>query len=273
MNIEREMPIGIQDFEQLRTEEFVYVDKTQYVWNLVKTVRFIFLSRPRRFGKSLLLTTMKAYFLGKKDLFDGLAIENLEKDNKKGPWTEYPVFHLDFNSEKYIEEQSLDIIIDQILLEFEQRYAITERTTSLAGRFKQLIKIAHKTTGKQAVVLIDEYDKPLLQVIDNQKVLDDYRATLKAFYGVLKSESAHLRFVFITGVTRFSNVSIFSDLNQLNDISMDKNYSSICGITTTELKKQFQPEIKALAEEQNITIQQCEQKLKQTYDGYHFHYN
>jgi hypothetical protein len=265
MNTKREMPVGIQDFEKLRTEGFVYVDKTEYVYNLASINRPYFLGRPRRFGKSLFLSTLKAYFEGKKELFDGLAIAGLEKD-----WIEYPVFYIDLNKAAYKSVQTLNVVLDAILKEYEQEWNINDISSELSIRFDNLIKKAFKESGRKVVILVDEYDKPLVNTLDNKAVNDDMRETLKGFYGVLKGADARLRFVFLTGVTKFSKVSVFSDLNQLIDISMDENFSEICGISEKELLQNFQPEIQALAERRKMSCEEVFAELKKRYDGYHF---
>lgn len=270
MNTVRKMPVGIQSFEDLRRNNYVYVDKTSYVYKLAAEGKPYFLSRPRRFGKSLFLSTLEAYFLGKKELFTGLVLEKLEEENTEQPWTVYPVLHLDFNAEKYSEKGSLNISLDRQLGTFEDLYGISRKESSFSGRFIQVIRAAHGQTGKQAVVLVDEYDKPLLEVMENRELYEDYRATLKAFYGVLKSEDEHLKFVFLTGVTKFSQVSIFSDLNQLRDLSMEEKYSAICGITEEELTERFQPEIERLALKSSLSPGDVLRKLEKLYDGYHF---
>jgi Holliday junction resolvase-like predicted endonuclease len=266
MSINRKLPIGIQDFEKLRTEGFVYVDKTEYVYNLASINRPYFLGRPRRFGKSLFLSTLKAYFLGKKELFEGLAIVDLEKE-----WIEYPVIYIDFNKAVYTDVKTLNNVIDYILGNYEEQWNIEKNTSSdLPLRFDNLIHKMYETTGRKVVVLVDEYDKPLLGTMDNLDTNDEIRAALKGFYGVLKNADAYLRFVLLTGVTKFSRVSIFSDLNQLQDISMDNLFSGICGITEAELIENFQPEIKSLAKEQELTYDETLAKLKKHYDGYRF---
>lgn len=271
------MPIGIQDFEKLREAQCVYVDKTSFVWDLAKTVSPYFLSRPRRFGKSLFLSTLNAYFLGKKKLFKGLALEKLEKQGakqeKRKAWQVYPVFYLDLNSKKYDAKNSLIKIIDQHLDKWEKTFAISPKVPDVDLRFINLLQTAHEKTGLKAVILVDEYDKPLLETLDNLELLEDYRKTLKSFFGVIKSEDAHIRFAFLTGVTKFSQVSIFSDLNNLHDISMEESFSSICGISENELKDNFDVEISNLAEKNKLSKEQCLAKLKQTYDGYHFSIN
>ena len=262
----RKLPIGIQTFEKIRYGGYLYVDKTELVWQLASSSVPNFLSRPRRFGKSLLLSTFEAYFEGKKELFEGLAIEKLEEK-----WEKYPVLHLDLNAEKYDTPESLNAILSYQLTQWEAIYGKGEDETTLSNRFKGVIQRAYERTGKGVVVLVDEYDKPLLQAIHNEELLESYRVMLKAFYGVLKSNDRYLRFVFLTGVTKFSQVSVFSDLNQLNDISMAKAYATICGLTKQELQDNFAPELEALAEENDQTFEEVMETMTQQYDGYHFH--
>ena len=216
----RKLPIGIQTFEKLREENYLYVDKTALVYRIASTSVPYFLSRPRRFGKSLLISTFEAYFQGRKDLFEGLAIEKLETE-----WKEYPVFHLDLNAEKYDSKEALEQVLSRNLSLWEDRWGKDAAEDTLASRFAGVLRRTYEQTGKQAVVLIDEYDKPLLQAILDEPLLEEYRRTLKAFYGVLKSADRYLRFVFLTGVTKFAQVSVFSDLNQLNDISMNYRHN------------------------------------------------
>jgi hypothetical protein len=261
----RKLPIGIQDFEKLRTSGFVYVDKTAYVYQLAYESAPYFLGRPRRFGKSLLLSTLKAYFLGKKELFEGLAIATLEKD-----WVEYPVFHLDMNLESYTGLASLESALDGNLRPLEAKWGRDSGDKSVSMRFSGLIRRAYEQTGRRVVVLIDEYDKPLINTMENPEVHDDIRKALKGFYGVLKSADACLRFVMLTGVTKFSQVSIFSDLNHLNDISLDKRYAGICGISESELTSEFEPELHALANETRKTYEETLAEMAKRYDGYHF---
>ena len=211
----RKLPIGIQTFEKLRKENYLYVDKTEFVWKMAFASNPYFLSRPRRFGKSLLLSTFEAYFEGKKELFEGLAIEKMETE-----WKKYPVLHLDLNAEKYDSPERLGDILSNQLTQWELKYGKGVDENTLSTRFSGIIRRACEQAGCGVVVLVDEYDKPLLQALGNDALLEDYRKTLKAFYGVLKSADRYLRFVFLTGVTKFSQVSVFSDLNQLNDISM-----------------------------------------------------
>ena len=265
MNTIRKLPIGIQDFEYLRKESFLYVDKTQYVYQLLQHGKPYFLGRPRRFGKSLFLSTLKAYFEGKKELFEGLKIAELEKE-----WTKYPVIYLDFNRESYIDTNSLYVALDTNLSIHEEKWGKAENETTPASRLVGLIRRAYEKTGQRVVVLIDEYDKPLISTMDNHMLNEDIRRVLKGFYGVLKAEDARLLFVFLTGVTKFSKVSVFSDLNQLVDISLHENFAEICGISEDELLQNFQPEIQALAEANNLTCDEAFAKLKKLYDGYHF---
>ena len=262
----RKMPIGIQDFTKLREDGFVYVDKTAIMYNLVQTSSPYFLSRPRRFGKSLLVTTLEAYFLGKKELFKGLAIENLEKD-----WITYPVLHFDFNGQNYSSPDGLNEIIKAHLRQWEKCYDCPKQSESFGIRLADIIKAAHEKTGQKVVVLVDEYDKLLLETLTlSQELIEQNRATFKGMFGQLKSLDGYLRFVFFTGVTKFSKVSIFSDLNQLQDISMHPQYAEICGITQSELEATFAPEIDAMANENNLTHDECLAKLKRFYDGYKF---
>ena len=263
----RKLPIGIQTFEKIRTQGYLYVDKTALVWQIANTGKPYFLSRPRRFGKSLLLSTFEAYFEGKKELYEGLAIEKLEDK-----WEKYPVLHLDLNAEKYDTVESLNAILSYQLTQWEAIYGKGEDETTLSNRFKGIIQRAYELTGKGVVVLVDEYDKPLLQAIHNKKLLEEYRTILKAFYGTLKSKDSCLRFVFLTGVTKFSQVSASSDLNQLNDISMDYDFGTICGITHQELTSNFDPEIEILAKANGLEKEETVAQITQQYDGYRFHH-
>lgn len=258
-------PIGRQNFENLRNDGYVYVDKTALIYKLVKEGCVYFLSRPRRFGKSLLLSTLEAYFTGKKHLFKGLAIEELEKE-----WNTYPVLHLDLNAKKFDRKQDLEEILNAQLHYYEEQYGYNAVDTSIEGRFRAVIRAAKEKTGRNTVVLIDEYDKPILQAIGNEPLQDEFRNTLKAFYGVLKSADADLKFALLTGVSKFSKVSVFSDLNNLNDISMSPRFHNICGITEEELHTVFDQEIQSLADNNNQTKEEAYQQLKNTYDGYHF---
>ena len=219
-------PIGIQNFESLRRDGYFYVDKTALIYQMAKTGRYYFLSRPRRFGKSLLISTIEAYFRGKKELFEGLAIGELEKD-----WLEYPVLHLDLNIGKYDQPDSLDKILNEALLGWEALYGTRIGEDTLALRFKGVVNRAYKQTGHPVVILVDEYDKPMLQAIGNEELQREYRNTLKPFYGVLKTMDGCIKFAMLTGVTKFGKVSVFSDLNNLEDLSMWNEYVPLCGIT------------------------------------------
>ena len=258
-------PIGIQQFEKLREDEWVYVDKTRQIYELVQGGSCYFLSRPRRFGKSLLLSTLEAYFQGKKHLFEGLAIENLEKE-----WTVHPVLHLDLNAKPFTKFQDLYDLLNAQLYLYEQEYESVAIDTSIEGRFRALIRAAKLKTGRNVVVLVDEYDKPMLQAIGNEALQTEFRNALKAFYGVLKSADGDLRFAMLTGVTRFSKVSVFSDLNNLEDISMMPQYHDICGISEKELHATFDAEVEKLAQANGQTKEEAYLELKRRYDGYHF---
>ena len=262
----RKLPIGIQTFEDIRKDGYLYVDKTAFVYQIAHTGKPYFLSRPRRFGKSLLISTFEAYFQGRKDLFEGLAIDELEEE-----WTKYPVLHLDLNAEKYDSISRLDSMLVRHLNLWEDVWGREEREKTLSDRFAGIIRRAYEQTGRQVVVLIDEYDKPLLQAVLDEKLLDEYRSILKAFYGVLKSADRYLRFVFLTGVTKFAQVSVFSDLNQLQDISSWPDYSSLCGITKEELIRTFTPEIERLGAANGMDFHATLDKMTRQYDGYHFY--
>lgn len=258
-------PIGIQNFEKIRRDGYLYVDKTALVYQMVKTGSYYFLSRPRRFGKSLLLSTLEAYFQGKRELFEGLAMEKLEMD-----WIEYPIFHLDLNAERYSDCEALESILRRFLNHFEDRWGNDEREITLADRFTGVIRRAYEKSGQGVVILVDEYDKPLLQTIGNERLQEEYRSILKAFYGVLKSMDGYIKFAFLTGVTKFGKVSVFSDLNNLEDISMQDAYHGICGITESELLSNFGEEIGRLAESLGLDYEETRALLKKRYDGYHF---
>ena len=236
----RKLPIGIQDFEKLRTEEFLYVDKTEYIYRLIQQGAPYFLSRPRRFGKSLLLSTLRCYFEARKELFEGLKITELTRDDPNA-WQEYPVFYFDFNKKNFGMDDALEDVLDEHLKEWESVYGDENRTEPLDARFRYLITKAVETTGKNVVILVDEYDKPLLEGGNSDRI-EHNKAVFKGFFSTLKSYDRYIKFVFITGVTKFSKVSIFSDLNQLNDISLDDEYNGICGITENELLSYLRPE-------------------------------
>lgn len=258
-------PIGVQNFEKIRKEGYAYVDKTALIHRLVKLGTYYFLSRPRRFGKSLLISTLEAYFSGKKHLFEGLAIEDLETE-----WNEYPILHFDLNAKKFDAVEDLYELVGRQLERYELQYETVAVDQSLDGRFYNLVMSIADRTHKRVVILVDEYDKPLLQTIGNSELQNTYREILKAFYGVMKSCDGQIHFGFLTGVTKFGKVSVFSDLNNLDDISMDPAYYDICGISEDELNEYFDAEIGILAEENDITKEQAYDRLRNEYDGYHF---
>ena len=263
---QRKYPVGVQDFESLRKDCYLYVDKTAIIHDIVSRGRYYFLSRPRRFGKSLLISTLKAYFEGKRELFQGLAMERLEQE-----WKEYPVLRLDLNAERYVQSGELENVLDTQLREWESIYGSTEQgNSSLSIRFQAVIRAAYQKTGSKVVVLVDEYDKPLLQTILNTALQDEYRSTLKPFYGVLKSMDGFIKFALLTGVTKFGKVSVFSDLNNLMDISMDRRYTDICGISEKELHSCFKDEVTDMAELNQMSYEGMSDLLRQNYDGYHF---
>ncbi len=258
-------PIGVQDFEKLRNKGYVYVDKTARMYELTSTGNCFFLSRPRRFGKSLLLSTMEAYFLGKRELFKGLAIEQLEQE-----WKKYPVLYLDLNSGKYDSLDNLEKELNAILAKWEMIYGSLETEDTLASRFKGIVQRAYEKMGEEVVILVDEYDKPILNAIDDEELQEKFRQTLKSIYSVLKTQDKYIRFAFLTGVSKFSRLSIFSDLNNLRDITFNKRYADICGISEKELHTYFEDAIKELAETNSMTYDEACAKLEETYDGYHF---
>ena len=260
-------PIGIQTFSQIIEQGFVYVDKTDMVYSLATEGKVYFLSRPRRFGKSLLLSTLRAYFEGRKELFRGLKIEALEKD-----WHPHTVFHFDFNGENFTIADTLEIYLNVCLARWEREYDITPmENESLGSRFKHIIQVAYEKSGRGVVVLVDEYDKPLLDVLEQDpNLMNQNRETLKAFYSVFKRADAYLRFVFLTGVTKFSQVSVFSGFNQPKDISLYDRYEALCGITEEELHSLFAEPIRQMAALENCSEAEIKQRLKQQYDGYHF---
>ena len=261
----RKMPIGIQSFEKLRRENYVYIDKTEIMYRLVSTSNPYFLSRPRRFGKSLLLSTMEAYFLGKRDLFKGLAIERLETE-----WNTHAVLHLDLNAEKYDSTERLHDMLERQLQKWEETYETGGKGITHSGRFMEVIQKAYEKTGRGVVVLIDEYDKPLLNSFQDEELQRAFRDTLTAFYSVLKSADQWLRFVFITGVTKFAQMGIFSNLNQLVDISLTRPYATLCGITLEEIEATFEPEIEQLMESHGLPREKLLAQLTRRYDGYRF---
>ena len=261
----KQYPIGIQNFEKLRRGGYYYVDKTQLVYKLISEGCYYFLSRPRRFGKSLLISTIQAFFEGKRDLFEGLAIDRLADD-----WTPHPILHIDLNTQKYDRPESLENLLNGQLAEWEKLYGSNPAEIGLAMRFDGIIKRAHEKTGQRVVILVDEYDKPMLQAIGNEELQHAYHETLKPFYGALKSRDGDIRFAMLTGVTKFGKVSVFSDLNNLNDISMWDKYYDVCGISEVELERDFKEDIEALAKAQGMAYGDCMARLKHMYDGYHF---
>lgn len=258
-------PIGIQSFESLRTDNFLYVDKTSFISRIANEGRYYFLSRPRRFGKSLFLSTLEAYFQGKKDLFKDLAICELEND-----WKVYPVLHLDMNVDNYTSKTVLDNVLDDYLSRWEKLYGVEAKAKSASLRLKSVIIAAYEKTGMPVVMLVDEYDKPLLQTFDNEKLQDEMRNDLKAFYGMLKPLDRYVKLGFFTGVTKFSKVSVFSDLNNLDDITMWDDFGTICGITEEEIHGQLDSEVAEMAVKLDVSKDECYARLKKYYDGYHF---
>jgi hypothetical protein len=258
-------PIGIQDFGNVRRDGYAYVDKTALMYKMVSEGKYYFLSRPRRFGKSLFLSTLAAYFSGQKELFQGLAVEKMEKD-----WTKHPILHLDLNSREYKDESSLEAELNRHLEKWEKLYGSEYKDRAAEERFIHVIEHAYEQTGQRVVILVDEYDKPLLQAIGNPTLQDAYRSKLKAFYSVLKTLDGMIRFAFLTGVTKFGKVSVFSDLNNLMDISFDHRYAEVCGISEKELHENFDESVQTLADANGMTKEECYQRLKRDYDGYAF---
>ena len=258
-------PIGIQNFEKIRKEGLFYIDKTALVYQMVKTGSYYFLSRPRRFGKSLLVSTLEAYFQGKKELFEGLAMEKLEKE-----WIKHPILHLDLNIEKYDSLQSLEDILEKAIVAWEKLYGAEPSERSLSLRFAGVIERACKQAGHRVVILVDEYDKPMLQSIGDEELQKEFRKTLQAFYGAIKTMDGYIRFAFLTGVTKFGKVSVFSALNNLIDLSMDERYVALCGITEEEIRTNLEQELYELADRQRMGYEEVCRELKECYDGYHF---
>ena len=259
-------PIGIQTFERIRKEDKFYIDKTECIYRMTHTDgTYFFLSRPRRFGKSLLVSTFKSYFEGKKELFEGLAIEKLEKE-----WTAYPVLHFDLSKGKHMENEQLEEHLGYLLEDYEKKYGIENHRNGNNNRFNDLIEVVFRKTGKQVVVLIDEYDAPLLDVAHEKEKLDVLRNTMRNFYSPLKGNESMLRFVFMTGITKFSQLSIFSELNNIKNVSMKVPYAGICGITKEELLTQMSDDIDELAEKLKLSREETIEELKSHYDGYHF---
>ena len=259
-------PIGMQTFSEIREEDFLYVDKTEYIYRMTHTSgKYFFLARPRRFGKSLLVSTMQSYFEGKKELFKGLAVDKLEKE-----WTEYPVLHFDMSGGKHMEPEQLELYLGYILKDQEKKWGINEPRIGANNRLIDLINTAYEKSGKQVVVLIDEYDAPMLDVAHEKEQLDVLRNIMRNFFSPLKYSEAKLRFVFLTGITKFSQLSIFSELNNITNVSMHQEYAGICGITKEELLDKFDEDIDVLAGSLGLTHEQALSKLKENYDGYHF---
>ena len=259
-------PVGIQTFERIRKENKLYIDKTEYIYRMTHSGGcYFFLSRPRRFGKSLLVSTFESYFSGKKELFEGLAIEKLEQE-----WMEYPVLHFDMSGGKHMEKEQLEDYLSNRLEAEERKWGITHTKRGANDRLTELITTAYEISGKQVVVLIDEYDAPMLDVAHDKETLDVLRNLMRNFFSPLKMCEPMLRFVFLTGITKFSQVSIFSELNNIKNVSLDDEYAGVCGITKEELLTQMSEDIDMLAEAQGMTREETIAKLKENYDGYHF---
>lgn len=257
-------PIGIQSFEKIRTGGFVYVDKTELIYSLAASGQYYFMSRPRRFGKSLLVSTMEAYFSGRKELFEGLAMASLEKD-----WVSYPVLHLDLTGAAYLSVDELYSKLNSFLSKYEERYEICTGERVASVRFENIIDVAYRKTGQKVVILIDEYEKPIIDNIGNPELMEQFRRELQGFYSVIKGKDNAIRFAFLTGVTKLGKMSFSSGLN-LDDISMNMNYSDICGISDAEVKQYFDSNVSELARFCEISKSDCYKKLKAMYGGYHF---
>ena len=265
-DLQRLYPIGIQTFSKIREGNYLYIDKTEYVYRMTHSASsYMFLSRPRRFGKSLLTSTLHSYFSGRKELFHGLAMEKLEKE-----WTEYPVLHFDMSTAKHADSEQLLQELNLKLYGYEQIYGRLEEEVNPNQRLMGLIKRAYEQTGKKVVVLIDEYDAPLLDVVHERENLDVLRNIMRNFYSPLKACDPYLRYVFLTGITKFSQLSIFSELNNIKNISMDEPYAAICGISEDEIRLQMKDDLEGLAKKLGITPEEAFMKLKENYDGYHF---
>ena len=259
-------PVGIQTFEEIINKDYLYIDKTEYIYRMAHGAsKYYFLSRPRRFGKSLLTSTLHSYFAGKKDLFKGLAIEKLETE-----WTEYPVLHFDMSLAKHVDKETLESMLNFQLSIYEKTYGKSGDAVKLNDRMTSLIMRAYQQTGRQVVVLIDEYDAPLLDVVHEEENLPILRNVMRNFYSPLKACDPYLRFVFLTGITKFSQLSIFSELNNISNISMDEPYAAICGITQEEMLEQMHEYIERLSVSLEMTEEEALLKLKEKYDGYHF---
>lgn len=258
-------PIGIQSFESIRKEGYIYVDKSLFVYQLAQSGRYFFLSRPRRFGKSLLVSTMEAYFRGRKELFEGLAISEFEK-----AWIQYPVLRFDLTGQSYADQGALEDALDTQLLHLEKEYGVEEKARTPASRFREVIDAAYQKTGQPVVVLIDEYDKPIVDNLDKPELTEFFRTQLQGFYSVLKAKDDYIKFGFLTGVSKIGQLSVFSGLNNLKDISMDARYANICGISEHEIRSVFSESVRELAQANSLSEDECYEKLAQMYDGYHF---
>ena len=266
--LQRLYPIGIQTFSKIREGNYLYVDKTGYIYQMTHSASsYVFLSRPRRFGKSLLTSTLHSYFSGRKDLFQGLAMERLEKE-----WIEYPVLHFDMSMAKHVDKERLERLLDFMLSDYEWTFGLDPTAGDANLRLTRLIKCAYEKTGKKVVVLIDEYDAPLLDVVHEKENLGVLRNIMRNFYSPLKACDPYLKYVFLTGITKFSQLSIFSELNNITNISMDEPYAAICGITEDEMLTQMKEDMERLAAKLNISSEEVLLKLKENYDGYHFTY-
>ena len=265
--LQRLYPIGIQTFSEIREKNYLYIDKTEYVYRMTHFAKYVFLSRPRRFGKSLLTSTLHSYFSGRKDLFQGLAMERLEKE-----WIEYPVLHFDMSMAKHVDKERLERLLDFMLSDYERTFGLDTTAGDANLRLTRLIKCAYEKTGKKVVVLIDEYDAPLLDVVHEKENLGVLRNIMRNFYSPLKACDPYLKYVFLTGITKFSQLSIFSELNNIKNISMDEPYAAICGITEDEMLTQMKEDMGMLAAKLNISPEEVLLKLKENYDGYHFTY-
>ena len=269
MEQRKNIPIGIQSFETMRDGSYIYVDKTKFIPSFERLGCVYFLSRPRRFGKSLFISTLKAYFEGRRELFEGLEIERIKEENGSA-WEEVPVLHLDLSYKAYIEKDELKKVLDFHIEKWKEQFGISLPNTEPELAFARIIEEVHRIKDKQVVVLVDEYDAPLLSSLKNEELNNHYRAQLKGFYTVLKSSNEHIRFALLTGVTKFASVTIFSGLNNLHDISLSDEYSELCGITEKEMIDNFEPEIRELAKKENTTFDEMIALLKKEYDGYHF---
>ena len=266
--LQRLYPIGIQTFSKIREGNYLYVDKTGYIYQMTHSASsYVFLSRPRRFGKSLLTSTLHSYFSGRKDLFQGLAMERLEKE-----WIEYPVLHFDMSMAKHVDKERLERLLDFMLSDYERTFGLDPTAGDANLRLTRLIKCAYEKTGKKVVVLIDEYDAPLLDVVHEKENLGVLRNIMRNFYSPLKACDPYLKYVFLTGITKFSQLSIFSELNNIKNISMDEPYAAICGITEDEMLTQMKEDMGMLTAKLNISPEEVLLKLKENYDGYHFTY-